>query len=252
VPPTTDAPQRPGGSSARADLAAWARSLTGRLYRAWRLLPSERRLAALAAFGLFVVLFLPWYQETVVVPGAGKAAAASASVTGWGHFSFVEAAVLLVGVAVLVLLFQRAEGRAFHVPGGDGFVIMAGGAWTCALVVWQIFDKPSATVHGAGATISGIEWGIFVALAAAGALAYAGASIRRAHAPEPPLPGEKPPDGIVLREPEDDQTVVVQRAQPAAAPEPPRPRPQGWLTAPRAKPAESEQLTIPLDPEAKA
>ena len=246
--PAANAPERSGGGSVPADLAAWARALAGRIYRVWRVLPSERRLAAVAALSLFVVLFLPWYQETVVVPGAGRAAAASASVTGWGHFSFVEAAVLLVAIGVLVLLFQRAEGRAFHVPGGDGSVIVAGGAWTCALIVWQIFDKPSATVHGAGADISGIEWGIFVALAASVFLAYAGTSIRRAHTPEPPLPGDPPDGGIVLSEPGEDETVVAQRAQPAPKPDPP-PRARGWLTAPRAKPEGSEQLTIPLDPE---
>ena len=38
--------------------------------------------------------------------------------------------MLLVAVGVLVLLFVRAEGSAFHVPGGDGGVITAAGIWT--------------------------------------------------------------------------------------------------------------------------
>jgi hypothetical protein len=165
----------------------------GRLIRVWRTLPHERRLAVYAAIGLFVTLFLPWYQETVLVAnGAKKPVAASISVTGWGAFSFVEAAVLLVAAGVLVLLFQRAEGKAFHLPGGDGGVITAAGIWTCVLVIWRIFDKQSTSIHGPGADISGIEWGIFVALAVAGFLAYAGTRIRAAHRPEPPLPGEQP------------------------------------------------------------
>jgi hypothetical protein len=139
-----------------------------------------------------VTLFLPWYQETVIASGKTPALqSASASLTGWGAFSFVEAAVLLVAVGVLGLLFARAEGRAFHVPGGDGGVITAAGLWTVALIVWRMFDKEGTTGHGQYATTSGIEWGIFVALGVAGALVYAGQRIRAAHEPEPPLPGER-------------------------------------------------------------
>jgi hypothetical protein len=165
-----------------------------RVGRAWRILPPERRLAAIAAIGLVVSLFLPWYQETVIASSTTPALrSASASLTGWGAFSFVEAAVLLVAVGVLVLLFARAEGRAFHVPWGDGGVILAAGVWTCVLIIWRMFDKQGTTGHGQYATTSGIEWGIFVALGIAALLAYAGTRIRRAHEPEPPLPGEQPP-----------------------------------------------------------
>ncbi len=168
----------------------------GRIMRVWRVLPFERRLAALAAIGLFLTLFLPWYQETVVVKGRARSLqAASVSVTGWGAFSFAEAAVLLVAAGVLTLLFQRAEGHAFHLPGGDGGVITAAGVWTCVLVVWRIFDKQVATSSGQLTNTSGIEWGIFIALAVAALLAYSGSRIRLAHRPEPPLPGEKTAEG---------------------------------------------------------
>ncbi len=164
---------------------------TSRLVRAWKALPNESRLAAYASGALFFTLFLPWYQVTLIAPAkAEKLQSASASITGWGAFSFVEAAVLIVAAGVLILLFQRAEGRAFHLPGGDGGVILAAGLWTCVLIVWRIFDKQGATTSGPSATTSGIEWGIFVALAAAAFLAYAGSRIRAAHRPEPPLPGE--------------------------------------------------------------
>jgi hypothetical protein len=163
-----------------------------RVARAWRSLPAERRLAAIAAILLFLSLFLPWYQRQFFVVVSGKPVPASDSQTGWAAFSFVEAAVLLVAAGVLVLLFQRAEGRAFHVPGGDGGVIMAAGLWTCVLIVWRMFDKQGASSHGADITSYGIEWGIFAALAIAGLLAYSGSRIRAAHVPEPPLPGERP------------------------------------------------------------
>ncbi|MGB9184395.1 MAG: hypothetical protein WCB67_10040 [Solirubrobacteraceae bacterium] len=168
-----------------------SRSPAGRVVHAWRELPPERRLAAAAALGLFVTLFLPWYQETVITTGVGsKFALPSASLTGWAAFSFVEAAVLVVAVSVLILLFIRAEGRAFHVPGGDGGVIFAAGLWTAVLILWRMFDKSSTTGHGQYVTTSGIEWGIFIALGIAALLAYAGSRIKLAHEPEPPLPGE--------------------------------------------------------------
>jgi hypothetical protein len=164
---------------------------TTRLVRAWRALPHESRLAAFASGTLFLTLFLPWYQVTLIAPAkSAKLQSASAAITGWGAFSFVEAAVLLVAVAVLTLLFQRAEGRAFHLPGGDGGVITAAGIWTCLLILWRIFDKQGATTNGPSATTSGVEWGIFIALAGAAFLAYSGSRIRAAHRPEPPLPGE--------------------------------------------------------------
>jgi hypothetical protein len=163
------------------------------MIRAWGELPQERRLAALASVGLFLALFLPWYQETVFANGVTSLRSASSSLTGWGAFSFVEAAVLLVAAAVLVLLFVRSEGQAFHVPGGDGGVITAAGFWTCLLIVWRIFDKEGTSRHGQIAYTSGIEWGIFVALGVAAVLTYAGSQIRLAHEPEPPLPGEQSP-----------------------------------------------------------
>jgi hypothetical protein len=176
---------------AAAGAARRVGSGSARLVRAWKVLPHESRLAASASGALFLTLFLPWYQVTLIAPAkAAKLQSASATITGWGAFSFVEAAVLLVAAGVLTLLFQRAEGRAFHLPGGDGGVIAAAGVWTSLLIVWRIFDKQGSTTNGPSATTSGVEWGIFIALGAAIFLAYAGSRIRAAHRPEPPLPGE--------------------------------------------------------------
>ena len=163
-----------------------------RLRHAWRALPSDRRLAAAAALGLFATLFLPWYQETGLAKAGSKVQTTTASLTGWAAFSWVEAAVLLVALCVLALLFLRAEGRAFHLPGGDGAIVTIAGGWTCLLVIWRIFDKQGVTSRGQFATTAGIEWGIFVTLGIAGMLAYAGSRIRAAHEPEPPLPGDDP------------------------------------------------------------
>lgn len=174
----TRRPDRPGG--------------VVRLIRAWRELTSERRLAVLAALLLFLSLFLPWYQESVIASGkATSIVSATESLTGWGAFSWVEAAVLLVSVGVIVLLFERADGRAFHVPGGDGWAVTIAGGWTCFLIVYRMFDKQGTTEYRQYATTAGIEWGIFIALAVAVLLTVAGVRIRAANRPEPAMPGER-------------------------------------------------------------
>ena len=63
-------------------------------------------------------------------------------VSTFGPFSFVEAAIVLLAAAVLLLLYRRAQGREFHVPFGDGVVIAAAGAWAGFLIVVRLFDRP--------------------------------------------------------------------------------------------------------------
>jgi hypothetical protein len=233
-----------GSAGAGAGTAQRIVAGAGRLARAWRKLPSERRLAAVAAILLFLTLFLPWYQETVIASGtATKLQSVSATLTGWGAFSFVEAAILVIAAGVLVLLYQRAEGRAFHIPGGDGGVIMVAGLWACVLIVWRIFDKQGTSSHGQYATTSGIEWGILVALVIAGLLAYAGSRIRLAHRPEPPLPGERRspqgPPAAGRAEPRPGRPARSDGDTLAADPVPSDGRPG------RARPIRSEDDTLP-------
>jgi hypothetical protein len=225
---------RPGRNGGVSRNQASRRPASGRpallthLRRTWSQLVPERRVAAAAALGLLVTLFLPWYQETVIATlGRSSLQSSSASLTGWGAFSFVEAAVLVVAAAVLTLLYQRAEGRPFRLPGGDGGAISALGAWTCLLIVWRMFDKQGATSHGQYATTYGIEWGIFVALAAALMLTWAGRRVRQAERNQPEAaPG-----------------------RPQAAPSPSRPRGRGraaeqsWAGADWPVPKRSERAT---------
>ncbi|ADB50079.1 hypothetical protein Cwoe_1652 [Conexibacter woesei DSM 14684] len=157
--------------------------MLSRVGRAWRALAPEARLAAAAALLLFATMFLPWYQQNVVVAGDRSSGLQSQNLSAFGVFSFVEAAVLLVAIAVLVLLYARTEGRSFHLPGGDGLIVTIAGGWVVLLLVWRLFDKPE--LQGAGAGNMGIQWGIFFALGAAGLLAWAGVRMRAAHRPEP-------------------------------------------------------------------
>jgi hypothetical protein len=167
---------------------AQAGSVGGRVGRAWRLLDSEQRLAAAAALALFVTMLLPWYTKTNTLVVRNVPRSTQSTFSAFGAFSFVEAAVLLVSGAVLTILFARAERRAFHLPGGDGTIIMLAGAWAAVLIFYRMLDKPSLHGNDVISATEGITWGIFVALLVALALAYAGRRMHVASRPEPPLP----------------------------------------------------------------
>jgi hypothetical protein len=168
----------------------------------WDGLKPEQRLTGAAAVALFVSMFLPWYQQNAVLTASRARPLVSQNLNAWAVFSFVEAAVLLVAVAVLALLIARGERRDFHLPGSDGAIVMLAGLWTAAMLVWRLFDKPGIGGHGVAANV-GIQWGIFFALGAAGAMAWAGSRMRAGDRPEPPFvrrprrgprPREAPPD----------------------------------------------------------
>jgi hypothetical protein len=83
------------------------------MWRAWN---AEQRVAAIGALLLIVSTF--------------------------GPFSWVEVAIVFVGIAVLLLLRRRAQGRPFHLPFGDGLVIAAAGVWSGLLILVRLFDRP--------------------------------------------------------------------------------------------------------------
>jgi hypothetical protein len=94
-------------------------SLAGKsseLRRAWRVLGSEQRVAAVGSLLLIVSTF--------------------------GPFSWVEVAEILTAAAILFLLKRRADGVPFHLPFGDGTVIAAAGIWAGVLILIRLFDRP--------------------------------------------------------------------------------------------------------------
>jgi hypothetical protein len=154
-----------------------------------RELPPELRNAGIAAAALALTLFLPWYTQSYVPEGSREFV--KRNVSAFGVFSFVEAAVLLVAAAVLFLIWARSEGKAFHLPGGDGTAIMLAGGWAVLLLVWRLFDKPNAPNPSED---YGLQWGIAAALAAAAALFAMGVRVRAVHRPEPPNPAAEDPE----------------------------------------------------------
>jgi len=194
----------------------------GRIVRDWRALSSEQRLAAIAAILLLLSMLLPWYQETGNAIVGGKLARIDDSKSAFGVYSFVEAAIFVVVVGTIALLWARAERKAFHLPGGDGTVIMGAGLWVMFLIFYRQLDKPNGRKEGMIQTSVGVQWGIFIAFLLGALLAYAGYRIRAAHVPEPvtddappPAPEEAskteepPPD-----KPDDGTTVAARRPRP--------------------------------------
>ena len=126
-----------------------------------------------------------WYQETGNALVGKSLQTINDTKSAFGVYSFVEAAIFVVVAGVLVLLWARAERKAFHLPGGDGTVIMGAGLWVMFLIFYRQLDKPNGRHEGQFTTTMGVQWGIFIAFLLAGGLAYAGYRIRAAHDPEP-------------------------------------------------------------------
>ncbi|HEV7493867.1 hypothetical protein [Baekduia sp.] len=163
-----------------------------RLPRSFNALVSEQRVVVLAAALVLVSMLLPWYSKTTNgVTRAGLSATHEAKIAIFVP-SFVEASIFLVAIAILVLMFFRGEGSAFHLPFGDGLVVTAGGAWVGFLVFYRFIDQPAGGKTNNLVYSYDLSWGIFFGLLAAAFLIYAGTRLRLARVAEPPLPGEGP------------------------------------------------------------
>jgi hypothetical protein len=201
------------------------RALIGRLADAWRALERDQRLAALTSLGLFVSMLLPWYSKTDTVVVRNAAHATEQSLSAFQAFSFVEAAVLLVSAGVLAMLFARAERREFHLPGGDGTIVMIAGAWAAILIFYRLLDKPGLQGTEKITSAVGVQWGIFIALLVALGLAYVGKRIRAAErqqltAATRPVPAHRPSEQRPAAERADTEQLSPRRARPRFPPPP--------------------------------
>lgn len=240
-----------------------------RVARAWGALQSEQRLAAAAALGLLVTMFLPWYELQSLNRKSGTIH--SHSINAFGDVSFVEAAIFLVAAGVLALLFARGERRRFHLPGSDGTIVLLAGCWAALLIFYRVFSRPDGNGYPVG-----IQWGFFLAFIAAGGLALAGWRMRASVEPEPPLlrrsrhrtPTEPRPSAWQRPAADDDDATVVVPSSPSPQrphatparptgprqplaphpPSPPSPRsaaaPPRAAKRPRYPPAPSDQLSF--------
>jgi hypothetical protein len=134
--------------------AVFTRALRG-IGHTWRLLNFEQRIAAIGAVLLVVSTF--------------------------GPFSFVEAAEVLIAAGVLALLHTRALGKRFHLPFGDGTVILTAGIWAALLIAARLFDRPLGQN--------------LLALVCSGILVVAGAA-ERAKRPADDVPEDAPTEPL--------------------------------------------------------
>jgi hypothetical protein len=197
-----------------------------RIGRNWRALSSEQRLATIAAVALLGSMLLPWYQETGNAIVNGHLVRIEDGKSAFGVYSFIEAAIFVVVVGVIALMWARAERKPFHLPGGDGTIVMGAGLWVMFLIFFRQLDKPNGRHEGMIQTSIGVQWGIFIAFLLGALLAYAGYRIRAAHVPEPPADAAPPPERKPAPEPEpparppaaveEPTEVVARRRRPAA------------------------------------
>ena len=133
---------------------------------AWRVLAREQRWAALAAMGLFVSMFLPWYSKTDAFVERGAAKATQTISNAFQAFSFVEAAVLLVSTGVLAMLYagarMRTVERSPHAPlpppgtpreageSGDDDAAGGGGAEEPATTALRARTRPQTSASALG------------------------------------------------------------------------------------------------------
>ncbi|MSX02487.1 MAG: hypothetical protein F2813_04920 [Actinobacteria bacterium] len=196
---------------------------------AWESLYAEQKLAVGAAFGLLLSMFLPWYQQTgFVTRPSGATTKISDSLNAFQSWGFIEGSILLVAIGVVALCAARADRRAFHLPGGDGIVMMAAGGWVMFLIFYRQIDRPTGNDSGVLRPIGspawspvGVDWGIFVAFLLGAAILYAGWRMHALHRPEPLLDGDDPHTPEV----EGDPTSI-------ASPLPPAPIAQAGKAAP--------------------
>lgn len=228
-----------------------------RLGRAWKALSRERRSAAIAAGVLWLTLFLPWYQASVVSrnPRTRSAAPTGESLNGWAAFSAVQALILILSLGVVLLLFLRAEGRISYAPGSDGWAITAAGALSVFLVILGLFNAPSPASRGQYVLSTGLQWGIFLALLAAVGLTWAGGRIRHSLEEDPILAGSSrsasgaASDIPAGREAKSDAPVA---SPPAKAPDSGRPASSSTRPAPSEPSQRSRSTPRPAEPMTEA
>jgi hypothetical protein len=205
-----------------------------RLLRAWRAMEADQRIAALAALALLVTMFFPWYGLQSLDRKTG--AIYSHNINAFGDVSFVEAAIFLVAAGVLAMTLARVEGREFHLPGGDGTIVMVAGAWAGLLIFYRVFSRPAGDGYPVG-----IQWGFFLAFVAAGSLAYAGWRMRSGERPEAPLRRDR----ATHRRPRGEREAAVPSPQsPAETERLRRPAPVPARERPPYPPTPPEQLSF--------
>ena len=124
-------------------------------------------LAAVSGFALFLFMFLPWFgSDSESVSGTGSSNA-------WESLAFIDVILLIVCGIAMAAAVLRVLGATPRLPWPIGMVVLIGGLIAVVLIVFRIIATP---VEDAGIFPSEVspQIGIFLALIAAGGLAFGG------------------------------------------------------------------------------
>lgn len=131
-------------------------------------LRGPERLGAIALGVIVFSLMLPWY---------GLPSKTELVVTGWGAFSWTEAALIVVVGGTAVLLANVGNGYVPPRPLSTGSMMLAAGGWAAAILIYRMFDRPELELGQISERYTPRQ-GIVIALGGALLLALAGAQSR--------------------------------------------------------------------------
>lgn len=147
------------------------------IVRDLRGLGGDERLAVIGVGVIAASLFLPWYG----VPVANNLVQ-----TGFGAFTWAEAAILLTGAATVFLALRVGGGYVPPRPLREWALFVAAGVWIALILGYRMIDRPELSFDVDVISIErtyGVRYGIFVALAGAGIIVAAGLRRRAHHRP---------------------------------------------------------------------
>jgi len=124
-------------------------------------------LAALSGVLLFLFMFLPWYGN------AGEAFSGSGSFNAWQSLSFIDLLLFVVCVIAVAFTLLRPSGVFSGLPWSPAAVVAVAGSVAVVLIVFRIVAAPVDEVVGFEINV-GRRIGIFLALLAAGGIAFGG------------------------------------------------------------------------------
>lgn len=131
--------------------------------------------AAASGVGLLLFMFFPWYGfggKSVEVPGSGTISTPGADVNAWEALSFIDLVLFLVAALAIALAVARAaDAMPSGLPAPPATIVLAAGGLAVLLVLYRIFDVPVPDIEGFE---NGRKIGIFLALLAAGGIAFGG------------------------------------------------------------------------------
>src|SRR5688500_1618013 len=123
---------------------------------------------------IFSLIFLEWFALTDTPAraeqGAWVCGVEDFSCTGWETFTILKYALLLAALAPAILGYILIRGHKLSYPPGE-MTMIAGFSATVLIIYNGIIDRPGSSVAETGVSL---DWGYWVALGAAIAIAVVG------------------------------------------------------------------------------